>query len=163
MDWLIDELDDFNQAAQAVVDWVDSPVNDSSWSNTLVIITGDHETGYLARAPGLFPDQPIEQVNDIVIGLEKIELTSGRRASWLDETPVNGQIDEGETVYWSWGSSGDGSTTVNHGSYIYHGAGVMGLAGAAVNNKGMAGIAYKASLWPIQANSGSGSSLSGNS
>jgi alkaline phosphatase len=106
MDWLIGELHDFNLAAQAVIDWVDSPVNDSSWGNTLVVLTGDHETGYLTRAPGLFPDQPIEQVNDVLIGLEMVDLSSGRRASWLDETPANGRIDESETVYWAWGSSG---------------------------------------------------------
>ena len=37
----------------------------------------------------------------------------------------------------------------------------MGLAGAADNNLGMAGIAYEATLWPIQANTGAGAALGG--
>ena len=41
----IEEHLDFDAAAQAVVDWVN--VNDPTWSETLVIVTGDHETGDL--------------------------------------------------------------------------------------------------------------------
>jgi subtilisin family serine protease len=44
-----------------------------------------------------------------------------------------------------------------------HGTGVLGLAGAADIDLGMAGVAYGATLWPIQANSGPGTALSGNS
>ena len=40
----IEEMFAFNQAVQAVVEWID--VN-SNWDETLVIVTGDHETGYL--------------------------------------------------------------------------------------------------------------------
>jgi hypothetical protein len=40
---------------------------------------------------------------------------------------------------------------------------VLGLAGAADIDLGMAGFAYGATLWPIQANSGPGTALSGNS
>jgi subtilisin family serine protease len=39
----------------------------------------------------------------------------------------------------------------------------LGLAGAADIDLGMAGFAYGATLWPIQANSGPGTALSGNS
>ncbi|VEG26019.1 alkaline phosphatase [Actinomyces howellii] len=42
---LIEEQTDFNEAVQAVVDWVETS---SSWEETLVIVTADHETGYLA-------------------------------------------------------------------------------------------------------------------
>ena len=56
----------------------------------------------------------------------------------------------------------DGGTNVSFGASIDHGTGVMGLAGAADNNLGMAGIAWDASLWPIQANAGPGPSLGGN-
>ncbi|MDO4244246.1 MAG: alkaline phosphatase [Actinomyces sp.] len=42
---LIEEQTDFNNAVQAVVDWVETR---SSWQETLVIVTADHETGYLA-------------------------------------------------------------------------------------------------------------------
>jgi methyl-coenzyme M reductase beta subunit len=59
-------------------------------------------------------------------------------------------------------NSYDGSTNVSHGTDIFHGTGVMGLAGAADNNLGMAGFAFGASLWPIQANIGPGKSIGNN-
>src|SRR5262249_21698532 len=40
---------------------------------------------------------------------------------------------------------------VNHGNMRHHGTAVLGLAGAEVNDHGMAGIAYDATLWAIQA------------
>jgi alkaline phosphatase len=40
----LEEQADFNEAVEAVVRWVD---RNSSWNETLVIVTGDHETGYL--------------------------------------------------------------------------------------------------------------------
>lgn len=48
---LVEELMDFNQAADAVVEWVETH---SSWKETLVVITADHETGYLL-GPGSDP------------------------------------------------------------------------------------------------------------
>jgi subtilisin family serine protease len=60
-------------------------------------------------------------------------------------------------------NSYDGGTNVSHGSDISHGTAVMGIAGAADNNRGMAGMAFGAILWPIQANSGPGTQLTGNS
>jgi alkaline phosphatase len=45
---MIEELIDFNQTVQSVVDWVDTH---SNWAETLVIVTADHETGYLT-GPG---------------------------------------------------------------------------------------------------------------
>jgi alkaline phosphatase len=41
---MIEEEIDFSNAVQSVVDWVES---NSNWNETLVIVTGDHETGYL--------------------------------------------------------------------------------------------------------------------
>lgn len=41
----IEETVDFNRAVEAVVEWVEA---ESSWEETLVIVTADHETGYLA-------------------------------------------------------------------------------------------------------------------
>lgn len=58
-------------------------------------------------------------------------------------------------------NSYDGGTNVSHGSAVYHGTGVMGLAGAADNDLGMAGVAYGAALWPVQGNSGPGAPLPG--
>ena len=43
---------------------------------------------------------------------------------------------------------------VADGNLLFHGNGVLGLAGAAVNGEGMAGIAFGATLWAIQAGSG---------
>ncbi|GAB3595655.1 Alkaline phosphatase 3 precursor [Corynebacterium faecale] len=41
----IEEQQDFNKAVDAVVDWVEQ---NSSWDETLLIVTADHETGYLS-------------------------------------------------------------------------------------------------------------------
>lgn len=41
---MIEEMIDFENAVKAVVEWVETK---SSWDKTLVIITADHETGYL--------------------------------------------------------------------------------------------------------------------
>jgi alkaline phosphatase len=45
---LIEEIIDFNETIDAVVAWIEDK---SSWDETLVIITADHETGYLT-GPG---------------------------------------------------------------------------------------------------------------
>ncbi len=53
---LIEEEIDFNQAVEAVIQWVQK---NSNWAETLLIVTGDHETGYLT-GPGSDPAwQPI--------------------------------------------------------------------------------------------------------
>lgn len=44
MGMLIEEMDDFNKAVEVVIDWV---TDFSTWEETLLIVTGDHETGYL--------------------------------------------------------------------------------------------------------------------
>jgi len=56
----------------------------------------------------------------------------------------------------------DGSTNVSTGGSVSHGTAVMGIAGGADNNLGMAGFAYGATLWPVQADSGPGPALGGN-
>jgi len=48
---MIEEQIDFNRAVEAVVDWVQK---NSNWGETLVIVTGDHECGYLT-GPGSNP------------------------------------------------------------------------------------------------------------
>lgn len=45
---LIEEMDDFLNAIAAVVDWVERY---SSWDETLIVVTSDHETGLLTGAP----------------------------------------------------------------------------------------------------------------
>ena len=49
---VIEEQVDFNRSAEAVVKWVRK---NSNWGETLVIVTGDHETGYLT-GPDSDPD-----------------------------------------------------------------------------------------------------------
>ncbi|MBI4777250.1 MAG: alkaline phosphatase [Deltaproteobacteria bacterium] len=43
----IEEIIDFDHSVRAVLDWVHDPSNGSNWTNTLVIVTADHETGQL--------------------------------------------------------------------------------------------------------------------
>ena len=109
MDLMIGEMIDFNEAVDAVIDWVNT--NDSTWANTLVIITSDHETGYLTPRPGVFQDQPLGEVNDTTLALEKVYNGTARRASWID-TNGNKVIDSNEIVYWAWNSSGHSNTLV---------------------------------------------------
>jgi len=49
---MIEEQDDFNAAVDIAIDWVE---NHSSWDETLIVVTGDHETGFLWGA-GVDPD-----------------------------------------------------------------------------------------------------------
>jgi alkaline phosphatase len=44
---MIEEQIDFNQAVEAVVDYLDHSTNGNNWKNTLLIVTSDHESGYL--------------------------------------------------------------------------------------------------------------------
>jgi len=53
---MIEEAIEFERAVEAVIDWVQK---NSNWGETLLIVTGDHETGYL-WGPGSNPTwQPI--------------------------------------------------------------------------------------------------------
>lgn len=49
---VIEEETDFSQAVEAVIKWVEA---NSNWNDTLLIVTGDHETGYLT-GPGSDPE-----------------------------------------------------------------------------------------------------------
>jgi alkaline phosphatase len=49
---LIEEEIDFNNAVDSVVSWIEK---NSNWKETILIITGDHETGYIT-GPGSGPD-----------------------------------------------------------------------------------------------------------
>ncbi len=61
---LIEEKLDFDQAIEAALNWINTH---SSWKETLVIVTGDHETGYLTGPNARTdysgtPELPVEQV-----------------------------------------------------------------------------------------------------
>jgi len=52
---IIEEQIDFNDAVEAVIEYLDANTNGNNWGNTLLIVTADHETGYLwgdGRVPG---------------------------------------------------------------------------------------------------------------
>ncbi len=127
MDIVVGEVIGFNQAVQAVSDWVDDPASPATWSNTLVIVTADHETGYLTLAPGQFPDQIIGPVTPTTLTLEKSVSGTGLRASW-DDTDGDERIDTSENVYWAWNTSGHSNSLVR----LYaRGPGAPGLVAAA--------------------------------
>ncbi len=44
---MIGEMIEFDVAVQVAIDWVDDEENGSSWSDTLILVTSDHETGGL--------------------------------------------------------------------------------------------------------------------
>ncbi len=50
---LIEEQEDFNTAVEAVCEWVEQ---NSSWSQTMLVVTGDHETGYLTGTAGVYDE-----------------------------------------------------------------------------------------------------------
>ncbi len=66
---MIEEQIDFNNAVMAAADWVET---NSSWDETLVIVTSDHETGYLT-GPG-HPDP----FNDDVVNRGRGNLPEAR-------------------------------------------------------------------------------------
>lgn len=100
---LIGEVIDFNEAVQTAIDWVNDAQSPADWTNTLLIVTADHETGYLTRAPNEYPDRPLGEVSARTLQLERSCKTTCLRASWEDENN-NGEIDSNETVYWAWNS-----------------------------------------------------------
>jgi alkaline phosphatase len=105
MNGMLGELFDFNKAVEEVVYWVEDTDNTSNWSNTLLIVTGDHECGYLTAGVGVFPDKELGEVSERTIQFEKVNKETQLRASWED---IDGDniIDTGEEVYWAW-NSGD--------------------------------------------------------
>ncbi|MBI5056777.1 MAG: alkaline phosphatase [Nitrospirae bacterium] len=112
MNQMIGEQKDYDNAVQTVINWVNDTANDSDWDNTLVIVTGDHETGYLTKNAGIFPSQPLGAVNSTTLAKEKIVSgTGGRRASWED-TDGDSIIDSGETFYWRWNSGGHSNSLI---------------------------------------------------
>ncbi len=88
---MIEEEIDFSNAVQAVVDWVEM---NSDWSETLLIVTGDHETGYLTgpdSGPG--PEwKPI--VNNGAGNLPGMEWHSGSHTNSLLPFFANGVVSD---------------------------------------------------------------------
>jgi alkaline phosphatase len=60
---MLEEQIDFNEAVQAVVDYLDTDTNGNNWGNTLLIVTADHECGHLF-GDGRVPGSTFFDVND---------------------------------------------------------------------------------------------------
>lgn len=111
LDPLVGEMLDFQAAVATAVAWVEDPSNASDWDNTLIVVTGDHECGFLTAAPGVFPDVPLGEVSARTLALEKVEVRTGRRASW-DDHDLNGEIDKDEAVHWAWHTGGHSNSLI---------------------------------------------------
>lgn len=74
----IEEQIDFNDAVEAACNWVEK---NSSWDETLIIVTADHETGYLVG-----PNSATEEVEKKIIGNGKGKLPS---VEWLSTHHTN--------------------------------------------------------------------------
>ena len=87
---LIEEQIDFNRSVDAVIQWTEA---NSNWDETLVIVTGDHETGYLtgpgsglrANDPHAEPSPPVWHplVNNGAGNLPGMEWHSGSHTNSL--------------------------------------------------------------------------------
>jgi alkaline phosphatase len=72
---LIEEMKSFNEAVEAVVRWIET---NSSWDETLLIVTGDHETGLL------WGNQPFQAIEDNGAGkLPEMKFYSGNHSNSL--------------------------------------------------------------------------------
>ena len=63
---MIEEQTDFNNAVNAVIEWVEA---NSSWDETLLIVTGDHETGMLTGPDAREDNQYFKPVTNNGIGV----------------------------------------------------------------------------------------------
>ena len=80
---LIEEMLDFNKSIIAVCEWIEK---NSNWGETLVVITADHETGYLTGpGSGQITDGPVwnDVVNNGIGNLPTIEWHSGTHTNSL--------------------------------------------------------------------------------
>jgi alkaline phosphatase len=111
MSKMIGEIIDFNSAIDTAITWVEDSTNGSSWDNTLIVITADHETGYLTAGHRVFTDQPLGLINDSTIALEKDIFATQIRASW-DDSDSNSVLDPGESMNWMWNTTGHTNSLV---------------------------------------------------
>jgi len=69
---LIEEQLEFDDAVSSVIDWIEDPANDADWTNTLVIVTADHETGFLSG-----PDTLATQIRTGIWGTSAVTGSAG--------------------------------------------------------------------------------------
>ena len=111
MSKMIGEVIDFNAAIDTAITWVEDSTNSSSWENTLVVVTADHETGYLTPGNRVFPNQPLGLINDSTIAMEKGIFATQIRASW-DDADNDNVLDSGESMNWMWNTTGHSNSLV---------------------------------------------------
>lgn len=75
---MIEEQISFNEAVEAVVKWVE---RNSSWEKTLLIVTGDHETGYITGPGSNLVWKPV--VNNGVGKMPSMQWNSGNHTNSL--------------------------------------------------------------------------------
>lgn len=93
---VIEEQIDFNNAVEAVIDWVNQ---NSNWGETLLIVTGDHETGYLTGpGSGTIDGKPVwtPLVNNGKGNLPGMQWNSGNHTNSL--IPVFAKGDAGRLL-----------------------------------------------------------------
>ncbi|WP_265521571.1 alkaline phosphatase [Oerskovia flava] len=115
----IEETLDFNDSVESVVEWVET---ESSWDETLVIVTADHETGYLdgsasdptwtpiTGAKGQLPDQKWfsgNHTNQLVPVFAKGATSELLESYATGEDPVRGayldNVDLARVSFETWG------------------------------------------------------------
>lgn len=111
LDLSVGEMIGFDQAVAAVVAWIEDPTNGSGWDNTLLLVTGDHETGLLSAGPGELPDKPLGAVTAERLAFEQVPRNHVLRMSW-DDRDHDLELDFGEEVYWSWNTSGHSNSLI---------------------------------------------------
>lgn len=80
---VIEEEIDFNRSVEAVCEWVEQ---NSNWGETLLIVTGDHETGYLTGpGSGIVDGKPVwtDLVNNGAGNLPGMQWNSGDHTNSL--------------------------------------------------------------------------------
>jgi alkaline phosphatase len=77
---VIEEEIDFNRSVEVVVAWVQA---NSNWGETVVIVTGDHETGYLTAPYDFEPDASAPLINNGTGELPGMQWSSGSHTNQL--------------------------------------------------------------------------------
>ena len=86
VDLMMREQVDFDNSVQAVMDWITDDTNNSSWDNTLLIVTSDHETG------GIWGPETVTDFGTLGSGDEDGHLDDTIAGTW------NKVVDNGEGV-----------------------------------------------------------------
>jgi hypothetical protein len=123
------------------------PLVGTSDQVVLNTVTGLENQWYIFRCRANFAWSRASAQNTVIADVDW-----GCRTSHQD---LSSKIEQTYNAY-------DGSNDVTHGGSVFHGTGVLGLTGATVNGLGIAGFGYSAALWPVQADSGTGTALGGN-